>query len=159
MIGMIASDIITCLPTATSTETCFAVPAETDTIKRQASVRDWDETKVKRKAAFIGWLEHCRLLLWWMPTLIIFSPTTVMPYPPTESSIPSPASKELERLTGKCQDSYERLMKACEVGSCRPCSHYFKRACSAIITPKVNVSSPREIREWQPEGSGDILTG
>ena len=32
-----------------------------------------------------------------------------------KGSILTPHPKELERLVGKCQDSYERLMKACEL--------------------------------------------
>ena len=69
-----------------------------------------------------------------------------------KGSILTPHPKELERLTGKCQDSYERLTKACEFAHTAHVHIVLKGAYSAIITPEANVSSIRpEIREWQPE--------
>ena len=53
-----------------------------------------------------------------------------------KGSILTPHPKELERLTGKCQDSYERLMKACELARAAHVHIILKGAYSAIITPE-----------------------
>src|SRR3712207_9501884 len=48
----------------------------------------------------------------------------------------TPHPKELERLAGKCQDSYERLAKARELAQTADVHIILKGAYSAIITPE-----------------------
>ena len=53
-----------------------------------------------------------------------------------KGSILTPHPKELERLVGKCQNSYERLAKACELAQSTGVHIILKGAYSAIITPE-----------------------
>ena len=77
-----------------------------------------------------------------------------------KGSILTPHPKELERLVGKCQNSYERLTKACELAQSTGVHIILKGAYSAVITP--------EGKSWfnssgnpgrATGGSGDVLTG
>ena len=52
-----------------------------------------------------------------------------------KGSILTPHPKELERLVGKCQDSYERLTKAIELAHAAKIHIVLKGAYSTIITP------------------------
>lgn len=77
-----------------------------------------------------------------------------------KGSILTPHPKELERLVGKCQNSYQRLMKAAELA--QNCKLYIvlKGAYTAIITPEGNVFlNPTGNPGMATAGSGDVLTG
>jgi NAD(P)H-hydrate epimerase len=77
-----------------------------------------------------------------------------------KGSILTPHPKELERLTGKCQDSYERLMKACELARAAHVHIILKGAYSAIITPEGKCFfNPTGNPGMATGGSGDVLTG
>ena len=97
------------------------------TIKPSASAPDWEEAR-KRKLPLLEQLEHCQT-----PVVVDADALNILAnhrHTPThlpKGSILTPHPKELERLTGKCQDSYERLMKALRTGPCRPRPHYFER--------------------------------
>jgi len=77
-----------------------------------------------------------------------------------KGSILTPHPGELERLVGKCQDSYERLMKACDLAKTAGVYIVLKGAYSAIITPEgkcfFNTTGNPGMATG---GSGDILTG
>lgn len=53
-----------------------------------------------------------------------------------KGSILTPHPKELERLVGKCQDSYERLTKARELARTSGTYIILKGAYSVVITPQ-----------------------
>ncbi|NDV65436.1 NAD(P)H-hydrate dehydratase [Bacteroides sp. 224] len=77
-----------------------------------------------------------------------------------KGSILTPHPKELERLVGKCRNSYERLMKACDLA--HNCKIYIvlKGAYTAVITPEGNVYfNSTGNPGMATAGSGDILTG
>lgn len=77
-----------------------------------------------------------------------------------KGSILTPHPKELERLTGKCHDSYERLMKACELAHTARIHIILKGAYSAIITPEGKCFfNPTGNPGMATGGSGDVLTG
>ena len=77
-----------------------------------------------------------------------------------KGSILTPHPKELERLTGKCQDSYERLPKACELAHAANVHIILKGAYSAIITPAGKCYfNPTGNPGMATGGSGDVLTG
>ena len=77
-----------------------------------------------------------------------------------KGSILTPHPKELERLTGKCQDSYERLTKACELAHAANVHIILKGAYSAIITPAGKCYfNPTGNPGMATGGSGDVLTG
>lgn len=77
-----------------------------------------------------------------------------------KGSILTPHPKELERLVGKCQDSYERLTKARELARTAGVYIVLKGAYSAIITPQgkcyFNTTGNPGMATG---GSGDVLTG
>ncbi|MGG6547378.1 UNVERIFIED_CONTAM: NAD(P)H-hydrate dehydratase, partial [Prevotella sp. 15_C9] len=75
-------------------------------------------------------------------------------------SILTPHPKELERLVGKCQDSYERLTKARELARTSGIYIILKGAYSVVITPQgkcyFNTTGNPGMATG---GSGDVLTG
>lgn len=77
-----------------------------------------------------------------------------------QGSILTPHPKELERLVGKCQNSYERLMKARELAKSAGVHIILKGAYSAIIAPSgkcwFNITGNPGMATG---GSGDVLTG
>ena len=71
-----------------------------------------------------------------------------------KGSILTPHPKELERLVGKCQNSYERLMKARELAKSAGVHIILKGAYSAIVTPAGKCfSTLPAIRVWQREAA------
>lgn len=68
-------------------ETCFAVPTDTDDYQAVGIGPGWDETRKRKLLYWSNW-NIARLLLWWMPTHLISSPTTVM-HLPTCRRVPS----------------------------------------------------------------------
>jgi len=77
-----------------------------------------------------------------------------------KGSILTPHPKELERLVGKCQDSYERLMRACELARTAHVHIILKGAYSAVITPEDKCFfNPTGNPGMATGGSGDVLTG
>lgn len=77
-----------------------------------------------------------------------------------KGSILTPHPKELERLTGKCQDSYERLTKACELARTANVHIILKGAFSTVITPEGKCYfNPTGNPGMATGGSGDVLTG
>lgn len=77
-----------------------------------------------------------------------------------KGSILTPHPKELERLVGKCQDSYERLTKARELARTAGVFIILKGAYSVVITPQgkcfFNTTGNPGMATG---GSGDVLTG
>lgn len=77
-----------------------------------------------------------------------------------QGSILTPHPKELERLVGKCQNSYERLMKARELAKNAGVHIILKGAYSAIVSPSgkcwFNITGNPGMATG---GSGDVLTG
>ncbi len=77
-----------------------------------------------------------------------------------KGSILTPHPKELERLVGKCQNSYERLTKARELAKTAEVHIILKGAYSAVITPSgkcyFNITGNPGMATG---GSGDVLTG
>lgn len=77
-----------------------------------------------------------------------------------KGSILTPHPKELERLVGKCQNSYERLMKARELARSADVYIVLKGAYSAVISPSgrcwFNTTGNPGMATG---GSGDVLTG
>src|SRR3712207_6911676 len=70
------------------------------------------------------------------PRSTLFPYTTLFRSHLPKGCILTPHPKELERLAGKCQDSYERLAKARELAQTADVHIILKGAYSAIITPE-----------------------
>ena len=77
-----------------------------------------------------------------------------------EGSILTPHPKELERLVGKCHNSYERLMKARELAQNTGAHIVLKGAYTAVVSPTgrcwFNTTGNPGMATG---GSGDVLTG
>lgn len=77
-----------------------------------------------------------------------------------KGSILTPHPKELERLVGKCQNSYERLVKTCELAKTAGVHIILKGAYSVIVTPAGKCYfNPTGNPGMATGGSGDVLTG
>ena len=77
-----------------------------------------------------------------------------------KGSILTPHPKELERLVGKCQNSYERLTKARELARSTGVHILLKGAYSVIIAPSGKCwFNPTGNPGMATGGSGDVLTG
>lgn len=72
----------------------------------------------------------------------------------------TPHLGELERLTGKCMDSYERITKVKELASYLQSYIFIKGAWTAIVTPEGHCYfNPTGNPGMATAGSGDVLTG
>ena len=77
-----------------------------------------------------------------------------------KGSILTPHPKELERLVGKCQNSYERLTKVRELARSTGVHILLKGAYSVIIAPSGKCwFNPTGNPGMATGGSGDVLTG
>jgi NAD(P)H-hydrate epimerase len=75
-------------------------------------------------------------------------------------SILTPHIGELERLIGKCVDTYERIAKTKELAAYLQSYIILKGAWTAIVTPEGNVYfNPTGNPGMATAGSGDVLTG
>lgn len=75
-------------------------------------------------------------------------------------TILTPHVKELERMVGRCSNSYERLTKAKELAAYLQCYIILKGAWTAVITPEGTCFfNPTGNPGMATGGSGDILTG
>lgn len=72
----------------------------------------------------------------------------------------TPHLRELERLIGKCMDTYERLTKTKELAAYLQSYIIVKGAWSAVVTPEGNCYfNPTGNPGMATAGSGDVLTG
>lgn len=77
-----------------------------------------------------------------------------------KGSILTPHPKELERVVGKCQNSYERLAKACALAQLINVHIIVKGKYSVIVTPEGECHfNPTGNAGMATAGSGDVLTG
>ena len=141
-------------------ETCFAIPTDTDDYQAVGIGPGLGRSE-ETEAALLEQLEHCQT-----PVVvdadalnILANHRHTLTHLP-KGSILTPHPKELERLTGKCQDSYERLTKACELAHAANVHIILKGAYSAIITPAGKCYfNPTGNPGMATPGSGDVLTG
>lgn len=77
-----------------------------------------------------------------------------------KGSILTPHVKELERIVGRCSNSYERLSKAKELAASLQCYIILKGAWSIVVTPEGKCHfNPTGNPGMATGGSGDVLTG
>ena len=143
-----------------ASETCFAVPTDTDDYQA-VGVGPGLGRNEETEAALLEQLNGCQTpLVVDADALNILAnhrhALTNLP----KGSILTPHPKELERLVGKCQDSYERLTKAIELARTAKVHIVLKGAYSAIITPTGKCFfNPTGNPGMATAGSGDVLTG
>lgn len=77
-----------------------------------------------------------------------------------QNTILTPHVKELERIVGRCSNSYERLLKSRELAAAQQCYIVLKGAWTVIITPEgYCYFNPTGNPGMATGGSGDVLTG
>lgn len=141
-------------------EFCFAVPTDTD--KYQAvGIGPGLGKDEETENALLEQLEHCQT-----PTVLDADALNILSNHREalenlpRGSILTPHPKEMERLIGHCQDSYERLTKARELAYTANVHIILKGAYSAIITPEGKCYfNPTGNPGMATGGSGDVLTG
>lgn len=141
-------------------DTCFA--SSTDTDEYQAvGVGPGLGKSAETETALLEQIEHCQT-----PMVVDADALNLLGEHRSyigrlpQGSILTPHPKELERLVGKCQNSYERLTKARELARTAGVYIVLKGAYSAIITPQgkcyFNTTGNPGMATG---GSGDVLTG
>ena len=141
-------------------DTCFAIPTDTDDYQA-VGIGPGLGRSSETEAALLEQLEHCQspVVLDADALNILANHHHTLTHLP-KGSILTPHPKELERLVGKCQDSYERLMKACELARTAKVHIILKGAYSAIIAPEGKCYfNPTGNPGMATGGSGDVLTG
>lgn len=141
-------------------ESCFAVPTDTDDYQAIAIGPGLGKSE-ETETALLEQLQHCQTpaVLDADALNILANHRHALTHLP-KGSILTPHPKELERLVGKCQDSYERLTKACELAKNANVHIILKGAYSAIITPEGKCYfNPTGNPGMATGGSGDVLTG
>lgn len=143
-----------------ASDSCFAFPTDTDDYQA-VGIGPGIGRSEETEAALLEQLSGCQTpLVLDADALNILAnhrhALTTLP----KGSILTPHPKELERMVGKCQNSYERLMKACELARTAKVHIILKGAYSAIITPsgKCYFNSTGN-PGMATAGSGDVLTG
>lgn len=141
-------------------EMYFAIPTDTDDYQAVGIGPGLGKDE-ETEAALLEQLEHCQtpVVLDADALNILANHRHTLTHLP-KGSILTPHPKELERLTGKCQDSYERLTKACELARIAKVHIILKGAYSTIITPEGKCYfNPTGNPGMATGGSGDVLTG
>lgn len=143
-----------------ASEHCFAVPTYTDEYQAVGIGPGLGQSE-ETEAALLEQLTTCQApLVIDADALNILANHRHALISLPKGSILTPHPKELERLVGKCQDSYERLTKACELARTAKVHIVLKGAYSAIITPAgkcyFNTTGNPGMAT---AGSGDVLTG
>lgn len=143
-----------------ASENYFAIPTEMDDYQALGIGPGLGKNE-ETEAALLEQLEHCQLpvVLDADALNILANHRHALTHLP-KGSILTPHPKELERLVGKCQDSYERLTKACELAHTAHVHIILKGAYSTIITPEGKCFfNPTGNPGMATAGSGDVLTG
>lgn len=141
-------------------DTCFASPADTDDYQAVGVGPGLGQAE-ETEAALLEQIDTCQT-----PMVLDADALNLLGEKRShlgrlpKGSILTPHPKELERLVGKCQNSYERLTKARELARTAGVHIVLKGAYSAIITPKgkcyFNITGNPGMAT---AGSGDVLTG
>lgn len=140
--------------------TCFACPSETDDYQAVGigpGLGKADETE----AALLVQIDTCQT-----PMVVDADALNMLAGHRSyigrlpKGSILTPHPGEMDRLVGKCQDSYERLQKSCDLAKTAGVYIILKGAYSTIITPDGKCFfNPTGNSGMATGGSGDVLTG
>lgn len=154
----------TSVPEATTeldiSDTCFAVATDTDDYQA-VGVGPGLGKAAETESALLELIESCQVpMVVDADALNLLGENRSFISRLPKGSILTPHPKELERLVGKCQNSYDRLTKACELAQNAGVHIILKGAYSAVITPSgrcfFNTTGNPGMATG---GSGDVLTG
>lgn len=141
-------------------DTCFATPIDTDDYQAVA-VGPGLGQQPETVSALLEQVETCEtpMVLDADALNILGENRAYLSHLP-KGSILTPHPKELERLVGKCQNSYERLERARELARQVSVHIVLKGAYTAVITPEGKCRfNPTGNPGMATGGSGDVLTG
>lgn len=154
----------TCVPEAMVEddvhERFFAEPAETDSYQAIGIGCGLGQEDITAEAV-IAQIKECEMpLVMDADALNTFSAyRNYLPLIP-KGTVLTPHVGELERLIGRCSNSYERLSKAKELAAELQCYIVLKGAWTAVITPEgICHFNPTGNPGMATGGSGDVLTG
>ena len=141
-------------------DVCFGCPTDTDDYQAVAVGPGLGKSELT-EAALLELIGACQV-----PMVVDADALNILAGHPNyigrlpKGSILTPHPKELERLVGKCQDSYERLTKARELARTTGVYLILKGAFSAIITPLGECYFNTTGNPGMATGGcGDVLTG
>lgn len=143
-----------------ASDTCFACPTDTDDYQAVGVGPGLGKSE-ETEAALLELIDSCQVpMVVDADALNILGEHRKFIGRLPKGSILTPHPKELERLVGNCQDSYERLTKARELARTSGLYIILKGAYSVVITPQgqcyFNTTGNPGMATG---GSGDVLTG
>lgn len=141
-------------------DTCFATPIDTDDYQAVAIGPGLGQ-QPETVSALLEQVETCEtpMVLDADALNILGENRAYLSHLP-KGSILTPHPKELERLVGKCQNSYERLERARELARQASVHIVLKGAYTAVISPEGTCRfNPSGNPGMATGGSGDVLTG
>lgn len=143
-----------------ASDTCFACPTDTDEYQAVGVGPGLGKSE-ETEAALLELIDSCQVpMVVDADALNILGEHRKFIGRLPKGSILTPHPKELERLVGNCQDSYERLTKARELARTSGLYIILKGAYSVVITPQgqcyFNTTGNPGMATG---GSGDVLTG
>jgi NAD(P)H-hydrate epimerase len=141
-------------------ETCFAEAPDTDPYKAVAVGPGLGQSE-ETAAALAELIRDCQVpMVVDADALNILANDRETLNSLPKNSILTPHPKELERLVGKCQSSFDRLSKAAELARVANVYIVLKGSFTAIITPTSSYYfNPTGNPGMATAGSGDVLTG
>lgn len=141
-------------------ELCFAEPVDLDNYQALA-IGPGIGLEEETAAATFEQLKECFIpLVLDADALNLFSSHRNFLNRIPKRTILTPHVGELERITGRCNNSFERLTKAKELAAYLQCYIVLKGAYTAVITPEGNCYfNPTGNPGMATGGSGDVLTG
>ncbi len=141
-------------------ETCFSIPTDTEQYQAVGIGPGLGQSE-ETETALLEQISACQVpMVLDADALNILSRHRHLLNTLPKGSILTPHPKELERLVGKCEDSYQRLLKACELARTSNVHIILKGAYSTVICPSGRCYfNPTGNPGMATAGSGDVLTG
>lgn len=141
-------------------DTCFSNTMDTDDYQAVAIGPGLGQTRITEKALLDQLVTTNIPMVIDADALNILSDNKNYLNKLPKGSILTPHPKELERLVGRCNTSYERLQRACELSAKANVHIVLKGAYTAIIQPSGDVYfNTTGNAGMATGGSGDVLTG
>lgn len=141
-------------------DTCFSTEVDTDDYQAVAIGPGLGQSRITEKALLDQLVITTTPMVIDADALNLLSANKNYLNKLPKGSILTPHPKELERLVGKCNTSYERLQRACELSAKANVHIVLKGAYTAIIQPSGEVCFNTTGNPGMATGgSGDVLTG
>ncbi len=141
-------------------ETYFGTPVDTEKFQA-AGIGPGLGKHIESAAALVEQISGCQIpMVIDADALNILAENRYILSSIPKGSILTPHPGEFDRLAGKCQDGYERLVKACELAQNTRCYIVLKGAYTVVVTPQgKSYFNSTGNPGMATAGSGDVLTG